>query len=131
MLQCRQLRQRLKQNSQEKGLRAFAIFAKVCYNAEERKAILRFRTEDDFISEFVFVHFDGDERVHNSQLEKDFEDMLSDTVDLLDLEYISRREAYRISDEQEQFLRGAAAGFCFAVNRRLSGGYCFASLHLT
>lgn len=76
---------------------------------------MRFRTEDDFISEFVLTRFDGDERVHNSQLEKDFEDMLSDAVDLLDLEYISHREAYRINDEQEQFL---------------SGGYCFASLHL-
>ena len=101
----------------------------LCYNVGERKeGILRFRTEDGHDCVFAFACFENGERVHKSQAEKDFEDMLCDAVDLLDLEHISHREAYRIGDEQEQFLRSAAAGFCFAVNRRMSSGYCFASL---
>ena len=91
-------------------------------------ALLKFRTEEGHDCDFAFVYIDGDERVRDSQLEKEFEKMLRDAVDLLELEYISHREAYRISEEQAQYLRGAAAGFCFAVNRRMSSGYCFASL---
>lgn len=86
---------------------------------------MKFRTEEGDDCSFAIVYIDGGERVRDSQVEKEFEDMLNDAVDLLNLEYISHREVYRINEEQAQYLRGAAAGFCFAVNRRLSGGYCF------
>lgn len=89
---------------------------------------MKFRTEEGHDCAFAFVYIDGDERVRDSCLEKEFEEMLCDAVDLLDLEYISHREAYRINEEQAEYLRGASAGFCFAVNRRLSSDYCFAPL---
>lgn len=89
---------------------------------------MKFRTEEGDDCSFVFVYIEGDERVRDSQLEKEFESVLWDAVDLLDLEYITHREAYRINEEQAQYLRGAAFGFCFAVNHRLSSGFCSASL---
>lgn len=89
---------------------------------------MKFRDGEGCDCAFAFILISNDGRVRFSQLEKEFKEMLRDAVDLLDLEYIPRREAYRISEEQAQYLRGAAAGFCFAVNRRLSSGYCFASL---
>ena len=93
-----------------------------------KEALLKFRDEDNCDCAFTFVFIDNDERVRDSQLEKEFEGMLRDVVDLLDLEHITRRKAYRINEEQAQYLRGAAFGFCFAMNRRLSSGFCSASL---
>ena len=90
---------------------------------------MRFRTEDGYDCTFKFVCFEKGERVHDSQAEKDFEDMMNDAVEFEDLRFNPKHSAYVISGEQEQFLRGAAAGFCFAVNRRVSSGYCFAPLH--
>lgn len=90
---------------------------------------MKFRI-DGYNCAFDFVYIDGGRRERDTQLEQEFEAMLSDVVDSLGLKYISHVEAYRISEEQEQYLRGAAAGFCFAMNRRLSSGYCSASLHI-
>lgn len=90
---------------------------------------MRFRTEDGYDCAFKFVCFEKGERVHDSQAEKDFEDMMNDAVEFEDLRFNPKHSAYVISGEQEQFLRGAAAGFCFAVNRHMSSGYCFAPLH--
>lgn len=91
---------------------------------------MRFRTEDGCDCFFAFVFFEKNERVRDSQLEKDFADMLNDAVEFEDLRFNPEYSAYVISGEQEQFLRGVAAGFCFAANRRLlSSGHCSASLH--
>lgn len=92
---------------------------------------MKFRTEEGDDCSFAFVYYDGNERVRDSRLEKDFEEMLRDAADFENLQFDSVRSAYVISGEQEQFLRGAAAGFCYAANRhRCTGtGYCFARLH--
>lgn len=89
---------------------------------------LKFRDEGNCDCAFDFACFEKGERKYNSQAEKDFEEMLLDAADWLGLE--REQEAYRISEGQEQFLRGAAAGFCFAANQRLGSGHCFASLHV-
>ena len=94
-----------------------------------RKALLKFRTEDGCDCSFAFVCFEKGERVRASKAEKDFEDMLNDEIEYENLRFDPKYSAYVISGEQEQFLRGAAVGYCFAVNRRLSSGYCFAQLH--
>ena len=72
---------------------------------------MRFRTEDGCDCTFKFVCFEKGERVHDSQAEKDFEDMMNDAVEFEDLRFNPKHSAYVISGEQEQFLRGAAAGF--------------------
>lgn len=53
---------------------------------------------------------------------------MNDAAEFEDLCFSPKYSAYVISGEQEQFLRGAAAGFCFAVNRRMSSGHCSAQL---
>ena len=89
---------------------------------------MKFRDEDDCDCAFTFVFIDNDERVRDSRLEKEFEEMLRDAVDLLGMQYDQQCSAYMMSEEQAQYLCGAAAGFCFAINRRLSSGFCFAPL---
>lgn len=91
---------------------------------------MKFRDEGNCDCAFDFVYYEDGERVRNSKAEKDFNNMLRYAADSLNLEYISDGEAYRISEGQEQYLRGAADGYCFSVNRCSSNGHCFASLHV-
>ena len=53
---------------------------------------MRFRTEDGCDCTFKFVCFEKGERVHDSQAEKDFEDMMNDAVENnVEVEHVIRR----------------------------------------
>lgn len=90
---------------------------------------MKFIDDEGYNCAFEFVYLDNNERVYDSQLEKEFEAMLSNVVDLLGMQYDQQCSAYIMSEEQAQFLCGAAEGFCFAVNRRLNSGFCFTPFH--